>query len=185
MKKKNFVLIILISLICLVPFNVNAANCRQYNTQKACKKDSSCTWKNKKCTENTSKKTTTSKTTSNSTTTSDLKFCQSTASIWQIVGWVLLVFKIVVPILLIIFGVLDLFKAVIGSKDDEIKKSMKAFAMRCISAVVIFFIPTIVGIVMGLITDFTSSGAKSDYDICKNCILTPSECDTSKDVGKQ
>ena len=57
----------------------------------------------------------------NSTTT-DLDFCKSTASVWQIVGWVFMIVKIVLPILLIIFGVMDFSKAVMASKDDEIKK---------------------------------------------------------------
>ena len=54
--------------------------------------------------------------------TETMGFCANTANIWQVVGYVLLAFKIVIPILLIIFGMLDLGKAVIASKDDEIKK---------------------------------------------------------------
>ena len=54
-----------------------------------------------------------------------MNFCASTANIWQLIGYVLLVFKIVIPILLIVFGMLDLGKAVVASKDDEIKKSIK------------------------------------------------------------
>lgn len=100
-------------------------------------------------------------------------FCRSTANIWQVVGIVLLVFKIVIPILLIVFGMIDLGKAVIASKDDEIKKATKSLAMRAISAVVIFFIPTLVGMVMGLISDFST--VKADFDICRGCITNPYE----------
>ena len=50
--------------------------------------------------------------------TETMGFCANTANIWQVVGYVLLAFKIVIPILLIIFGMLDLGKAVIASKDD-------------------------------------------------------------------
>ena len=57
-------------------------------------------------------------------------FCANTANIWQIVGIVLLVVKIVIPILLIIWGMLDLGKAVVAAKDDEIKKATKSLAMR-------------------------------------------------------
>ncbi len=102
-------------------------------------------------------------------------FCANTANIWQIVGYVLLVFKIVIPILLIIWGMLDLGKAVIASKDDEIKKATKSLAMRAISAVVIFFIPTIVGVLLGLISNFSASGAKDDWNVCRSCITDPGE----------
>lgn len=116
---------------------------------------------------------------------SPVNFCASTAIIWQIVGWVFLVVKILIPLLLIILGVLDFSKAVMASKDDEIKKAAKSLGMRAISAVIIFFIPTIVSIIMGIIVEFKDSGAKADYEVCKTCILNPSKCDTSKDVGKQ
>jgi len=102
-------------------------------------------------------------------------FCMNSANIWQVVGYVLLVFKIVIPILLIIFGMIDLGKAVIASKDDEIKKATKSLIMRAISAVVIFFIPTVVGLVLGMISNFGDSGAKDDWDVCKTCITSPND----------
>lgn len=104
-------------------------------------------------------------------------FCHDSAGIWQVVGWILLVFKIVIPIMLIILGMIDLGKAVVASKDDEIKKSIKSLAMRAVAAVVIFFIPTLIGIVMGLVSNFSSSGAKVDYEVCRKCITNPSKCE--------
>jgi hypothetical protein len=111
-------------------------------------------------------------------------FCYNSANIWQVVGYILLVFKIVIPIILIIFGMLDLGKAVIASKDDEIKKAMKSLAMRAIAAVVIFFIPTIVGLVMGLVSNFSSSGAESDYNVCRSCLTAPNKT-TCSDASKK
>ena len=46
-------------------------------------------------------------------------FCAETSNIWRTVGYFLLVFKIVIPIILIILGMVDLGKAVISS-DDKI-----------------------------------------------------------------
>ncbi len=103
-----------------------------------------------------------------------LGFCANTANIWQIVGIALLIFKIVIPILLIIWGMLDLGRAVVGSKDDEIKKAVKSLAMRAVSAVVIFLIPTIVSLVMGLISNFNES-AKEDWQVCRSCITNPND----------
>ena len=115
--------------------------------------------------------------------TETMGFCANTANIWQVVGYVLLAFKIVIPILLIIFGMLDLGKAVIASKDDEIKKATKSLAMRAVSAVVIFFIPTIVGLVLVLISNFSESGAQDDWNTCRACITSPNspECDNYAD----
>lgn len=106
-----------------------------------------------------------------------VNFCKNTANMWQIVGYVLLVFKIVIPILLIIFGMLDLGKAVVASKDDEIKKATKSLAFRAASGVIIFFIPTLVGMVLGLVSNFSQSGAKEDFDTCRACITKPNDQD--------
>ena len=57
-------------------------------------------------------------------------FCETTAGLWGVIGWAVLLLKIVIPILLIIFGMLDLGKAVVASKEDEIKKGQQMFVKR-------------------------------------------------------
>ena len=116
--------------------------------------------------------------------TGAVNFCANTANAWQIVGWALLIFKIVIPILLIIFGILDLGKAVIASKDDEIKKSVKSLAFRAVAGIVIFLIPTLVGLVMTFVSDFKESGASSDYEVCKQCITRPNGEDCKTNANK-
>ena len=98
-------------------------------------------------------------------------FCTGTANVWQIIGYVLLVFKIVIPLLVIVYGALDLGKAVIASKDEEIKKSIKGLTMRAIAAVVIFLLPTIISFIFGMISDFSNN--EDDYAICRACITSP------------
>ena len=96
-------------------------------------------------------------------------FCTDTANVWQVVGWIMTVFKIIIPLLLIIFGMLDLGKAVTSSKEDEIKKSTMSLMRRAIAAVVIFFIPTLVSVIIGLVND----PAKGNYKPCAKCISNP------------
>lgn len=100
--------------------------------------------------------------------------CTDLWSIWQLLGWVLTIFKIVIPILIIVFGMIDLGKAVIASKDDEIKKSIKSLAMRLIAGIVIFFIPTLVGAVFKVVGSF--SDLQDEYSVCSVCITSPGNC---------
>lgn len=102
----------------------------------------------------------------------EVGFCYATANIWQIIGYVLLVLKIAIPVLLIIFGIIDLGKAVIASKDDEIKKATGALVKRAIASVIIFLLPTIVTFIMGVISDFKEN-VKEDFKVCKTCISSP------------
>lgn len=99
---------------------------------------------------------------------------------WQVIGWVLWIFKIVIPVLIIVFGMIDLGKAVVASKDDEIKKAMKSLAMRAVAGVVIFFIPALVGVIFSMVENFNTQ-VKGQYDICKKCIVNPGTCLSSSD----
>ena len=109
--------------------------------------------------------------------------CTSLSPIWQIIGWVLWVFKIVIPIVIIVFGMIDLGKAVVASKDDEIKKSVKSLVMRAIAGIVIFFIPTLVGAIFSLVGEFGSEEYQDEYGVCSDCITHPGDdaCQTAVD----
>lgn len=64
---------------------------------------------------------------------------------------IIVLIEIAVPILLIIFGMLDFAKGVIGSNDDEIRKGQKVFIKRLISAAIVFFIFSITQLVIGIV----------------------------------
>ena len=58
--------------------------------------------------------------------------------------------RIIVPILVIGLGLIDLGKAVMASKEDEMRKAQKTFIKRVIIGVAFFFIPALVNILMWL-----------------------------------
>ena len=63
------------------------------------------------------------------------------------------IIQIGIPILLIIFGMLDLGKAVVAGKEDEIKKNQQMLVKRAISAVAIFFVVTLVTFVFSIFSE--------------------------------
>lgn len=72
----------------------------------------------------------------------------------QVMGVVNLIMKIIciiVPIVLIIMGSFDLFKAVTAGKDEDIKKKQQTLIKRIIAGVIVFLVPTIVNVLMNLI----------------------------------
>lgn len=99
-------------------------------------------------------------------------FCGDTSNIWQLLGLVVYIIKIVIPLALIILGMIDLGKAVISSDEKAINKSVGTLIKRFIAAVVVFFIPTIVNAAFGLIGVITDS-TKNDYQKCVDCITNP------------
>lgn len=75
------------------------------------------------------------------------------------------IIQIGIPIILIVLGTLDLGKAVIASKEDEIKNAQKMLIKRAIYAVMVFFVVTIVRLVFGL---FATSNNDNLIDGDKN-----------------
>ncbi len=98
-------------------------------------------------------------------------FCAESASLLQVVGWIVTIFKIAIPILIIILGLFDFGKAVVASKDDEIKKQSKTLMYRILAGFIIFFIPSIVLWLFSTINDYNS--VKGSFQRCEDCILRP------------
>lgn len=71
------------------------------------------------------------------------------------------IIKLIVPLLLIVFGVFDFVKAIFASNEDEIKKAQKSFIRRLIIAVIIFFSPILVNFIINMTNEaagFFNSG---------------------------
>ena len=79
---------------------------------------------------------------------------------------IIVIIKIAVPIILVILGMLDFAKGVTSGKEDEIKKGQGIFIKRLIAGACVFFVVTIVQLVMS----FVSSDDNSFWN-CANQIL--------------
>lgn len=61
------------------------------------------------------------------------------------------ILKIAIPIMVIIFGLIDLGKAVMAQKEDEIKKGQQTFLKRLMAAAIVFFVVVIAEFLVGLL----------------------------------
>lgn len=95
-------------------------------------------------------------------------FCSDTKEIWELIGTAVTIFKIVIPVLIIIMGSIDLGKAVVSSDDKAIKSETSTLIKRIIIGVVIFFIPTIVEALFNLFT--MGADAYADAQVCVTCV---------------
>lgn len=99
------------------------------------------------------------------------QLCEDMAPVLRIVGIVILGIKIVVPIILIIVGMIDLAKAVTEKSEDNIKKAQQALIKKAITAVLVFLVATIVGVLMTLV-------GQEDYKNCTTCLNHPFSCNS-------
>ena len=91
--------------------------------------------------------------------------CTDVASIIGIAGFALKVIQYLVPIILIIWGTIDMVKAVVAGKEDQIKDAQKILIKRVISAVIVFLIPLLVSTLLGL---FGSNDWKTCWNLHKD-----------------
>ena len=104
------------------------------------------------------------------------EFCTEMSEILQIVGYVLLIFKIAIPLLIIALGVFDFGKAVVAEKEDEIKKQTKRLIMRVVAGIIIFMVPSIITWIFGAISGYQEIEDKASFDVCETCFLEPWNC---------
>lgn len=71
-------------------------------------------------------------------------------SIRYMINEILGAVRIIVPILIILLGMLDFGKAVLAGKQDNMKKAQSDFIKRLIAGVIVFLVPALVDIIMGL-----------------------------------
>lgn len=96
----------------------------------------------------------------------------------SIVHLIFLIIQIAVPIILVVFGMIDLLKAVIASKDDEIKKAQMTFVKRLIAAAIVFFVFVIVKLVISLVADDSKNLIN-----CVNCFVNGPDTSTCSKNG--
>ncbi len=94
-------------------------------------------------------------------------YCSDLAPVIRLVKSVVGLIQFGVPILLIVFGMIDLGKAVMSSKEDEMKKAQGTLLKRFLYAVAVFLVVTLVMFVMNLVSD--SKAKETDTTSWKNC----------------
>lgn len=92
-------------------------------------------------------------------------------NVFRIVGFIIVVAKIVAPLLLIIFGIIELSRAVIASDDKAISTATNLLIKKAIAGVVIFFIPTVVDFVYSMVND--AKPIEETFMKCQKCLVDP------------
>ena len=92
--------------------------------------------------------------------------------ITKIISTIITVIQVGVPVLLIIFGMLDFAKGIVAQKEDEITKGRKTFITRLITAILVFFVIFIVKVAVRFVADTDSANIIN----CVNCFIS-ADCD--------
>lgn len=86
------------------------------------------------------------------------------------ISMVVTIIKIAVPIILIIFGILDLAKAVMSNDEKEMKGAQGKLIKRCIYAVAVFFVVALVQFLFSQLGKADSNATTVDKGNISGCI---------------
>ena len=113
---------------------------------------------------------------------SQFHFCdkKGVLQVFRIAGVVKNIFKILVPVLLIIVVSIDLGKALISGDDKDLMEQKDVIIKRLVAAVLVFLLPTIIDIILKQISTYNSgnyynTGGGGEFGKCTLCFASPSE----------
>ncbi len=119
-----------------------------------------------------------------------ISFCKQEGiiRIVRIAGTVKNIMKILVPVLLIVMASIDIGKALLSGDEKDMKEATTLMVKRLIAGLIVFFIPTIVDVILNNISNYSTSDyayskTKGDYVICTKCFSSPSRANCEDAVA--
>ena len=106
-------------------------------------------------------------------------FCNepNVARTFKFLGLGFFVLKILVPAIIIIMGIVNLFKIITSGKEDEAKKYAKIVVRNVVIGIVIFLAPTLINFVYDTVKSAVSISDNNPAEKCIDCILDPLKCE--------
>ena len=92
------------------------------------------------------------------------------------IGIVIIIIKILVPAVIIVIGIKNLFMIITSGKEEDVKKYAKAIAIRVVIGVAIFLLPGIINFVYDAAQEIIGGGQPSGFDNCWNCLFDIDNC---------
>ena len=98
-------------------------------------------------------------------------FCSETVEIWKLIGNVIWIIQLLIPIALVLWGLIDLGKAVLAGDEKERKEATSTLLKRFLYGILVFFIFAIVKGVVKLVDRGDTLNSK-----CWQCVASPKKC---------
>lgn len=91
---------------------------------------------------------------------------ESMQMVLDIIITILDLVKFVVPIVLIIFATIDIFKIIVSKKEDEVKKLRKDIFRKIIYCILIYLVPFIVPFILNIASEIIPMEYDNSWKTC-------------------
>ena len=96
----------------------------------------------------------------------------------RVIGYFIFIGKIVIPFIIIGFGIFDLAKAVTGGDSDKVTKGVKTIGVRVLIGILVFALPSIINVILNISTNLNDE--ETGYSMCQTCLLDPWACENGE-----
>ena len=106
----------------------------------------------------------------------DVNVCQSgskSLKVFQVIGYFILIAKIIVPIILIILGTITFAKAALSNDEKSTMDAAVMFGKKVLIGLIIFFVPTVLDFGLSLVSGVSDTMQK--FENCTACIFSPND----------
>lgn len=106
----------------------------------------------------------------------DVDICKSDSKslkIFQVIGYFLLIAKIIAPIILIILGSITFAKAALSNDEKATMDAAVMFGKKVLIGLIIFFVPTVLDFGLSLVSGVSDTMQK--FENCTACIFSPND----------
>lgn len=97
----------------------------------------------------------------------------------QITRTVYMILQIATPLIIILLGMIDLGKAVMAHKEDDIKKSQQTFVKRLLVGASVFLVFVLAKFIVGLVAPANDNAGMWN---CVDCFVSGDNCTTKEEV---
>ncbi len=98
--------------------------------------------------------------------------CADFAGAIRIGGVLIFLVKIFLPLIIIAKSSIDIGKVVMSGNSGDFPKQAKKMGISIVSAIIIFFLPTLINTVFSFINGFEDNRS-SDAEVCAACLFDP------------
>ena len=95
---------------------------------------------------------------------------------FRFIGMTFVIFKILIPLILVGIGVVNLVQVIIAGKDEDMKKRMQGLFKRIVIGIVIFLLPGIIDFLFDTLNGILG-GQDSSISACEDCLLDLKNCE--------
>ena len=106
----------------------------------------------------------------------DVDICKSDSKslkVFQVIGYFLLIAKIIAPIILIILGSITFAKAALSNDEKATMDAAVMFGKKVLIGLIIFFVPTVLDFGLSLVSGVSDTMQK--FENCTACIFSPND----------